>query len=498
MVTLADVIAQDDLALEVAHLAREHDDVRWVATSELVDPSPFLEGGEILLTTGLETAGWQREWDAYVARLARVGVVAIGLGVGLTHEELPERLVRACRRHGVTLFVVPRATTFVMVSRTVAQLLDAAEQKVAREALDLQRRLTQAALREDDQRALLVEAADALGGAAATATADGQWAAGPFGARPDLLELDAVTAEIARMRPRGLRAAAGVGTPGGTVLVHPLGLRGRPSTYLAVVVPGRVSEAQRGLVATTVALLSLASERTRDRRETDRRLRARAVELLVRGDGRTAEVVLGARAGADPAPVPRRLSVLRATGSSDALDDALGALEQEQDLVGLLDEELVAVLPAEVAASVAALAATYDLRVGVGAAVPRREVVQSHATAGHALAGTTAGAPVAIWDTNVGSGALSLMDAERASAFAGSFLGPLRGEQEGALRETLRSFLRHHGSHVAVAADLAIHRNTVLKRVRQIEQALGRSLDDPQVRVDAWIALQVDGLPRGQ
>jgi len=154
-----------------------------------------------------------------------------------------------------------------------------------------------------------------------------------------------------------------------------------------------------------------------------------------------------------------------------------------------------------VAPSVAALAARYDVRGGVGAAVPRREVVQSHATAGHALAGTTAGAPVAIWDTNVGSGALSLMDAERASAFAGSFLGPLRsdlrGEQEGALRETLRSFLRHHGSHVAVAADLAIHRNTVLKRVRQIEQALGRSLDDPQVRVDAWIALQVDGLPRG-
>ena len=58
------------------------------------------------------------------------------------------------------------------------------------------------------------------------------------------------------------------------------------------------------------------------------------------------------------------------------------------------------------------------------------------------------------------------------------------------LVETLRSFLAHHGSQVQVSADLGVHRNTVRSRVRQIEQALGRSLAEPQTRVDAWIALR--------
>jgi purine catabolism regulator len=41
----------------------------------------------------------------------------------------------------------------------------------------------------------------------------------------------------------------------------------------------------------------------------------------------------------------------------------------------------------------------------------------------------------------------------------------------------------------ATADELAVHRNTVRHRVRRIESLLGVSLDDPQVRVDAWVAL---------
>jgi purine catabolism regulator len=35
-----------------------------------------------------------------------------------------------------------------------------------------------------------------------------------------------------------------------------------------------------------------------------------------------------------------------------------------------------------------------------------------------------------------------------------------------------------------------VHRNTVRRRVAQIEAALGDSLQDPRVRVNAWVALQ--------
>src|SRR5690349_10787539 len=100
MATLAHLLADPALGLRPVVDRRRDQTVRWVATSELDDPAPFLEGGEVLLTTGLETAAWSKEWDAYVARLAAVGVVAVGLALGMTHTAVPAELEAACVAHG--------------------------------------------------------------------------------------------------------------------------------------------------------------------------------------------------------------------------------------------------------------------------------------------------------------------------------------------------------------------------------------------------------------
>ena len=71
--------------------------------------------------------------------------------------------------------------------------------------------------------------------------------------------------------------------------------------------------------------------------------------------------------------------------------------------------------------------------------------------------------------------------------FAASFLGGLDPEQV----DTLRCFLRHHGSRLKVAEELGLHRNTVRNRLDAIAAALPGPLDDPQIRASAWIALQV-------
>ena len=72
VVTVADLVAMPGLGLRPAPGAPPLDGpvLRWVATSELADPTPYLEGGELLLTTGLGTRGWSQEWTAYVDRLA--------------------------------------------------------------------------------------------------------------------------------------------------------------------------------------------------------------------------------------------------------------------------------------------------------------------------------------------------------------------------------------------------------------------------------------------
>jgi purine catabolism regulator len=429
------------------------------------------------------------EWETYVRRLAGAGLVAIGLAVGMTHDRAPDELVAACREHGVDLFAVPRATRFVTVSRALAAHLQQEEDAATRSALEAQRALTQAAL-QDEPGALVAELA-AAGGMAAVVGARGGLVLGPYGARPELLDVGLVDDAVARMRPQGLRAAASLSSPGGTLLVQPIGVRGRPAQYLVAGFAGRVTETERSTVATAVALLGLAEQRRRASREADRRLRTRAVELLAAGDLRTAAVLLGAGSGPRPR-LPRAAVALRCRGTLPRLEDGLELLEAVPLLAGLASidgtTELVGIARAAEAPALAERLATAGLRVGIGESGPPEALATSHANAGQALALASSSVPVVVWSDRVRGGVISLLDGGRAEAFAASYLAPLSGEE--VLVETLDAFLRHHGSLLKVAEDLGIHRNTVRHRVERIEGLLRRSLADPQVRADAWIALR--------
>lgn len=490
MVTLAELLDDRSLGLVPIVDQRRHDPLRWVATSELDDPAPFLEGGEVLLTTGLETAGWTRRWDRYVRSLAKAGVVAIGIAVDLTYLRAPSDLVSACRAHRVDLFEVPRETRFVTISRALASQLQLEEESANRAALESQRALTQAALRDNEPEALIAELARA-GAMAAVVAGDGTVLLGPLGDRPELLDVPVVTDAVARMRPQGLRAASSLSSPGGTVLVNPLGVKGRPDRYLVVGFSGRVGDAQRSTVTTAVALLSLAEERRRASREADRRLQSRAVELLTAGDLRTAQVLLGAGSGPRPR-LPRQAVVLRASGAAARLEDGLVRLERDRVIAGVVSRnnapELISVVREDLAETVARRLGRGGLRVGIGEPRPLADLTVSHETAGHALRLTTPDAPVVSWAEGVRRGVLSLVDEARAAAFAATYLAPIEGDPP--LVETLESYLRHHGSLLKVAEDLGVHRNTVRHRVEKIEALLERSLMDPQVRVDAWVALR--------
>ncbi len=490
--TVADLLRQPGLALVEVHVCAPEVELRWVATSELADPAPFLEGGEVLLTTGLATAAWGREWREYAARLVEAGVVALGLGVGLTHAQAPEALVEACRELDLNLFEVPRATPFVAVSRAAARLLADGEEAAARQALEMQRQLTRAALRQDDPGLLLTRLAELVDGAAALLSRDGRPEVGPVGPRRLELDLALGEAEVDRMRPQGLRAASSVSAGASTTVVQPVGLAGRPSAYVAVHLPGRLSDGQRGAVTTAVALLSLAAASRSDRRDTDRRLRSAALELLVQADVRTCEIVLAARsdAGREPA-LPPSVQLLRATGTAVALDDALGWVEEEE-LAARVGAELWVVAPPARATRLGETLGARGLLVGIGGVEGSAHAARSHASAGHALDAASAATRVVTWERLVGEGAMTVLEPTRADAFATAFLAPLQDAAENELVVTLHSFLRHHGSRLKVAEELGVHRNTVRNRVARIEELLDRSLDDPQVRVSAWIALQVD------
>jgi purine catabolism regulator len=98
--------------------------VRWVHSTELTDPTPWLKGGELLLTTGmaLDSAKSQRE---LIDRLADHEIAGLGFGTGFAHKRLPAALVTAARKRSFPLFEVPYELPFIAITeRAFAQLVN--------------------------------------------------------------------------------------------------------------------------------------------------------------------------------------------------------------------------------------------------------------------------------------------------------------------------------------------------------------------------------------
>ncbi len=123
MLTVEGLVAELGLKLiSGEEAAKGH--VRWVHSTELPDPTPWLRGGELLLTTGLQlqSAKAQRE---LIARLAEHEIGGLGFGTGLAHKRLPPALADEARKRDFPLFEVPYELPFIAITeRVFAQLLD--------------------------------------------------------------------------------------------------------------------------------------------------------------------------------------------------------------------------------------------------------------------------------------------------------------------------------------------------------------------------------------
>jgi DNA-binding PucR family transcriptional regulator len=123
MLTLEGLVAE--LGLDLASgqdAAGRH--VRWVHSTELLDPTPWLRGGELLLTTGLQLDSAQSQREL-IERLAEHKIGGLGFGTGFTHKRLPAALLAEARRRSFPLFEVPYELPFIAITeRVFAQLLD--------------------------------------------------------------------------------------------------------------------------------------------------------------------------------------------------------------------------------------------------------------------------------------------------------------------------------------------------------------------------------------
>jgi PucR family transcriptional regulator, purine catabolism regulatory protein len=98
--------------------------VRWVHSTELSDPTPWLKGGELLLTTGIQLNGPKSQREL-IERLADHEIAGLGFGTGFGYKHLPAALVAAARKREFPLFEVPYELPFIAITeRAFAHLLD--------------------------------------------------------------------------------------------------------------------------------------------------------------------------------------------------------------------------------------------------------------------------------------------------------------------------------------------------------------------------------------
>ncbi|GGU70398.1 PucR family transcriptional regulator [Lentzea flava] len=240
--------------------------VGWVHGTELADPTPFLEGGELLLTTGLRPIT-----DDYVERLVRAGVVGLGFGTGLGHDVVPPALVAAAEAAGLGLVEVPREVPFIAISKAVSKAVAADEYAALTRTSEAQRALTRAAVRA---------------GVGGVVRRLGQWidgwavlldAAGrPVHAHNPRLVPD-LTAELGRLKTAGGLASAAFELDGLHVFLQVLGSRARGVLAVGTAKP------DPGIVNTAASLLVLALAQNDSVDAARRELRAGQFRMLLAG-----------------------------------------------------------------------------------------------------------------------------------------------------------------------------------------------------------------------
>ncbi|MBC9927688.1 MULTISPECIES: PucR family transcriptional regulator [unclassified Leucobacter] len=517
MATLSELLAIPQLGLRLVQAGPGDPEVTWVSTTELTDLSAYLDGGELVLTTGLSLGPLDPAWRDVVASLARARVAAIGFGVGVTHDRIPAPLVAAASDFRLALIEVPPPTPFIAVSKAVAGLLAGDELQAAHRALGAQQRIIDAAVGGLGPAAVLAILSSATGRQVGVIDNGGAIEAATAGFPAPDSPIDPLHAP-----------------PGWSF--HPLDFEGGGGRLLAVHGPELNGPAERAAVTAASIALGLEQRQRAVEQEHARERWARAASLVLRGapGARDAARVL------DPSfALPAQLRVIGLQGTPEALaawhrtprsgtgrlvlrGPATASSQAPADPAHSAPRDLARAWQViedspETIQSALLGAAGHGLDVAVGRPATPRTLTASLRSTLSLLDSLSPSAalydaprlPVARWaerDT-------PLLEALLSSGDAGpilSVLGELAlgvsddGSPESEhttglaermiLRESLRTLLEHGGRSGPAADALGVHRNTLAARIRKAEELTGRSLSRADDRAELWLALRAEEL----
>lgn len=129
--------------------------VRWVHVADVRDIARLLQGGELLLTTGVPVAGPEQELAAFISELKAVGAAGLILELVRQFRTVPPAMIAAADAQGLPVIAMEQEVPFVKVTEAAHTLIVNRQYAQIREAEAVTTALNGIALRQEGVLAIL-------------------------------------------------------------------------------------------------------------------------------------------------------------------------------------------------------------------------------------------------------------------------------------------------------------------------------------------------------
>jgi purine catabolism regulator len=525
--TVADLLAIDDLSLTlVAGKDGVGRPIRWAHVSELEDPTPFLRGGEVLLSTGLSLCAWAPERQAaFVRQLAGAGLAAFGLGLGFGLDAAPDALVEAADLASFPVFEVPYEVPFIAITEALFSRLVNEQYVLLQRAGVVQQTLSRLLLDGSGLDALLGAYARMTGTRALLFDLHGEVVAAAAGAI-QVIDPGRAWAEVQRLRPEGNEFSLTLEDGDGRRAMLPILVGGATAGFLVMTRAERAEPYNHVVVHHLATAIALDLSKAQAVASTERRLVGDFLDALLEGELSGEEIrrrlsFLGLGAGRPLAVLVGRPEAKPGADGPGGTDLALESLHRIVEdrlsrwsghyVCSPHDGAVVALLEVDDLAEARRTAESVAqgargarggpaARFGLGSPECdpgglRRGYQEARFALASASSAGSRGAVATVEDLGSHRLLLALQEDAALEAFSRGLLGPIRAydqRQHGELVHSLRVFLEHNGNWESAARALTVHRHTLRYRIRRVVELTGRNLDLAADRVEFWLALKAD------
>jgi purine catabolism regulator len=535
MITVQDILEIPGLNLRLcAGKKAISNPVRWVHIAEMSDPTRWLKGGELLLTTGLALVDREAEQLAMLRRLIDANLSGLGFGVGFGFKTVPDSMIALAEQHDFPLFEVPYNIPFIAITEAVASKIVNEQYSLLQRSLAVHEKLTKIVLEEKGLQFIISTLSALVGCSAVLFDFHGLVLCEAAHRRRIPAELIAdLWKQISDKRAsRQDFAAEAPHGAGGSVQVYPVVASHRIGAFLAVIKDGgEFSDYDRIILHHVVTVTALELVKKKAVAETEKRLAGDFFDELIASDLYEEEIArrlafFGLEPGAEQLIMLVDIDGFKAfaDGARDkeqAVQDvkerlhwAVDEFLAQRDLLFISASHSDAVIvlvqlgqrtPHDVLALAAELQGTIggmisEVTVSVGIGRPHRLLVdlrQSYYEALYAiqirkLKGSTS--VIASFDDLGSYGLLlGLQDTVSLEVFYDSVLGKLHEYDEANASDLVKSlacFLEANGHWGEAAERLYVHRHTLRYRMKRVEDITGRDLGSSQDRMEFWLALK--------